>query len=131
MTDPTSRLTILPFALVRLACVRLVAVTLIGLTTVTAAHAQATISDCEKISAADAYNQCLAKFGPPSKGGNLAPERPGDVKGSSEEAAAAAGKPKGAGKAVARRSRHGRGGHFARHGGGGRKRMTFSIKRRR
>ena len=126
MTESTSRL-----STVRLVTVHLVGAALIGLASVAAAHAQATIADCETISAADAYNQCLAKFGPPSKAGNLAPERPGDVKGSSEEAAAAAGRPKGAEKAMARRGRHGRGGHAVRHGGGGRKRMTFTIRRHR
>ena len=109
---------------------RLIGAVLIGLASVAAAHAQATIADCEKISAADAYNQCLAKFGPQSKAGNLQPERPGDVKNSSEEAAAGAGRPKGGGKAVARRGRHGRGGHVVRHGGGGRKRATFTVRRR-
>ena len=103
---------------------------LIGLASVAAAHAQATIADCEAISAADAYNQCLAKFGPPSKVKSLEPERPGDVKSSSEEAAASAGRPKGAaGKAVARRGRRGRVSRHVRHGGG-RKRMTFTIHRR-
>ncbi len=112
---------------------RLIGAVLVGLASVAAAHGQATIGDCEKISAADAYNQCLAKFGPPSKAGNLAPERPGDVKNSSEEAAAGAGRPKGAaaGKTAARRGRHGRGGHATRHGGGGRKRMTFTVRRHR
>lgn len=56
------------------------------------AHAQATIADCEKIQAADAYNQCLAKFGPPAKSGNLEPERPGDIKSGPADAAAGAGK---------------------------------------
>jgi hypothetical protein len=48
------------------------------------------IDDCEKIQAADAYNQCLAKFGPSSKLHNLEPEKPGDVKASPAEAAATA-----------------------------------------
>lgn len=112
----------------RLSTLRLLLTLLIGSTSV-AAQAQATIGDCEKIQAADAYNQCLAKFGPASKGGNLAPERPGDVKGSSEEAAATAGRPKGARTAgVGRRGRYGRG-RVARHGGG-RKRITFTVRRR-
>lgn len=116
----------------RLAVARFFAVVTIGLASLVVAHAQATIGDCEKIQAADAYNQCLAKFGPPSKAGNLEPERPGDVKGSSEEAAAGAGRPKGhaSGKTSARRGRHGRGGHAARQGGS-RKRMTFTIHKRR
>lgn len=117
----------------RVALARLLGAALIGLASTAAAQAQATIGDCEKISAADAYNQCLAKFGPPSKAGNLEPERPGDVKGSSEEAAAAAGRPKGStgGGKAARRGRHGRGGHYVRRGGGGRKRATFTVRRRR
>ncbi len=49
-----------------------------------------TINDCEKIQGADAYNQCLAKFGPTSKLRSLEPERPGDVKSSAAEAAATA-----------------------------------------
>ena len=53
----------------------------------TAALAQARIEDCEKIQAADAYNQCLAKFGPTSKVKELAPAKPGDIKGSGDEAA--------------------------------------------
>ena len=91
-----------------------------------AARGQARIDDCEKIQAADAYNQCLAKFGPESKVKSVEPERPGDMKGSSEEAAAAAGPPKG------QASRHGaarrRGGHPSR--ASGRKRMTFTVRRR-
>ena len=106
-------------------------IVLIGLVSAGGAHAQATIGDCEKISAADAYNQCLAKFGPPSKAGNLEPERPGDVTGSSEQAAAGAGRPKGAGKAAARRGRHGRGGHAPRQAGGGRKRLSFTVRHHR
>ena len=110
----------------RAGTLRVLGVAWIGLASIAAAHAQSSIADCEKISAADAYNQCLAKFGPTSKAGNLEPERPGDVKGSSEEAAAAAGPAKGGGKA-ARRGRRGHGG-YARHGSG-RKRMTFSVRR--
>ena len=129
MTYLTSRL-----AIARLSFMRIVGVALVALASIAAAHAQATIADCEQISAADAYNQCLAKFGPASKAGNLKPERPGDVKGSSEEAAAGAGRPKvgmkGGGKAAMRRGRHARGGHTIRHGGG-RKRMTISVRRHR
>lgn len=112
---------------------RLVGAALICLASLATARAQATIGDCEKIQAADAYNQCLAKFGPPSKTKSLEPERPGDVKSSSEEAAASAGRPKGAvsaGNTTVRRGRRGRGGRVVRHGGG-RKRATFTIRRRR
>ncbi|WP_158810708.1 hypothetical protein [Beijerinckia sp. L45] len=83
-----------------------------------------TINDCEKISAADAYNQCLAKFGPESKVKSLEPERPGDMKANGAEAAAGA-KPlahKGGG-------RHGGGRHRA--AGGGRKRASFTVSHRR
>ena len=96
------------------------------LLSIAAAQGQARIDDCEKIQAADAYNQCLAKFGPESKVKSVEPERPGDVKGSSEEAAAAAGPPKGQ---MSKRAGRRRGGHAAR-AGGGRKRMTFTVKRR-
>ena len=103
----------------------------LALALVTTAHAQATINDCEKIQAADAYNQCLAKFGPPAKSGNLEPERPGDIKSGSADAAAGGGKPS-RGRHVAGR-RHGRGAYVHRGRGrgvvahGGRKRMTISV----
>ena len=90
------------------------------------AHAQATIDDCEKIQAADAYNQCLAKFGPTSKVHSVEPEKPGDMKASPAEAAASAGPIKGRGGRHAGR-RHGGGGH---HGGSTRKHTTFSVHRR-
>ena len=101
---------------------RVVAAVLPVMTFAAVAHAQASINDCEKIQAADAYNQCLAKFGPASKSQNLEPERPGDVKGSSEEAAASAGKASGA---HAGRRRHG-----SRRVSGGRKRLAISVARR-
>jgi hypothetical protein len=82
-----------------------------------------TINDCEKISAADAYNQCLAKFGPESKVKSLEPERPGDVKANGAEAAASA-KPIAHRGGARRGSRH-------RASGGGRKRVHFTISRRR
>lgn len=34
------------------------------------------ISDCEKISEADAYNRCLASFGPAARGGGVSRETP-------------------------------------------------------
>ena len=106
----------------------------------TSAFGQASINDCEKIQAADAYNQCLAKFGPPAKSGNLEPERPGDIKSSGAEAAAGAGPAKGArvsggsahgrhrgrGSIFARRARGGSRVHVA-HKGAGRKSMTISV----
>ncbi len=88
--------------------------------------AQANINDCEKIQAADAYNQCLAKFGPPQKTQNLAPERPGDVKNSSEEAAAGAAR----GPGRARMSRRGGRRGSVRRAGGGRKRLVIAVRRR-
>jgi hypothetical protein len=94
------------------------------------AMAQATINDCEKIQAADAYNQCLAKFGPPAKSGNLEPERPGDIKSDGAEAAASAGKTSPRVRGHARRRY---GGHsYARHAHsrgthGGRKRMVITV----
>ena len=96
-----------------------------GLLFVSVAHAQATINDCEKIQAADAYNQCLAKFGPTSKVQNLAPERPSDMKGSSAEAAASAGKRASGGAHAGGRRR----GHV-RKASGGRKRMTIAVGHR-
>ena len=96
---------------------------------VAVAHGQSSINECEKIQAADAYNQCLAKFGPPQKTQNLQPERPGDVKGSSEEAAASAGHAHGPTQRAGR-SRRGRG-TAARRGSGGRKRLVIGIRRRR
>jgi hypothetical protein len=89
------------------------------------AWAQATINDCEKIQAADAYNQCLAKFGPPAKSGNLEPERPGDIKSSSAEAAATGGKPaRGRGHRTQRHRSHR---HAARGHHGGRKTLSIRV----
>lgn len=99
----------------------------VGLICLTAARGQARIDDCEKIQAADAYNQCLAKFGPESKVKSVEPERPGDVKGSSEEAAATAGAPKG--QATRHAAGRRRGGHASR-AAGGRKRISFTVRRR-
>ena len=128
----------LPISVCRLAAALalcLVSGSLLG----TAARAQARIEDCETIQAADAYNQCLAKFGPTSKVKSVEPLKPGDVKDNSAEAAAGAAQKAGAsapGKGsrhAARRGRHGRAVSSHRHGGkpsGGRKRMTFTIKKR-
>ena len=100
-----------------------------------AAWAQSRIEDCEKIQAADAYNQCLAKFGPTSKVKSVEPEKPGDVKDSSAAAAASAPARGSRGGRHASRGR-GRGyGHSVSHrhsggrsSGGRRKRATFEIK---
>ena len=111
------------------------------LCSVAVARAQARIEDCESIQAADAYNQCLAKFGPTSKVKSVEPVQPGDIKDNSAEAAAsaaAAPKAKVAGRHASRgRVVHGRGRRVAHSGkrpakvAGGRKRMTFVIKRRK
>ena len=103
-----------------------------------AARAQARIEECEKIQAADAYNQCLAKFGPTSKVKSVEPVKPGDVKDSSAEAAAGVpAKASRSGGRHASRGRvargHGRGhGHAVSHRrsgrSSGRKRATFEIK---
>ena len=101
----------------------------------TAARAQARIEDCETIQAADAYNQCLAKFGPTSKVKSVEPVKPGDVKDSSAEAAAGApARASRGGRHVARGRSRGRGhGHAVAHrrsgkASGHRKRATFEIK---
>ena len=99
-----------------------------SLAATTLAHAQATIDDCEKIQAADAYNQCLAKFGPTSKVKSVEPEKATDFKANGEEAAASAGPIKGHG---GRHAGHRRGGSRTAHRGPGRKRMVINVKRRR
>lgn len=86
-------------------------IVLIGLGLVFANTAQAaprSINDCEKIDAADAYNQCLASFGPTprARGASRAPQT-----------RAVRGKP-------AIRS------HKMRIHTGGRQRMEFSISPR-
>ena len=80
-----------------------------------------TIDECEKIQAADAYNQCLAKFGPTSKLRNLEPQRPGDVKNNSAEAAATA-------KPLTFKGRSAKG---RRRAGGGRRKALFTVSHRR
>ena len=111
------------------------ALCLTGVAVSGAARAQARIEDCEKIQAADAYNQCLAKFGPTSKVKSVEPVKPGDVKDSSEQAAAGAPAKASRGGRHASRGRsrgHGRGHAVShRHSGrssGHRKRATFEIK---
>ena len=110
-----------------LAVLALTATMAFGIAAATTAHAQATIDDCEKIQAADAYNQCLAKFGPTSKVKSVEPEKPTDFKANGAEAAATAGPSKG----------HGGGRHAGRrrgsrvsHGGSGRRRIAISVHRR-
>ncbi len=106
---------------------RLLGALALGLAATTMAQAQATIDDCEKIQAADAYNQCLAKFGPTSKVKSVEPEKPGDVKASGEEAAATAGPTRHRG---ARHAGRRRGTRVAHKGSGGRKRISFKVKHR-
>ena len=104
-----------------------------------------TIDDCEKIQAADAYNQCLGSFGPVAKEHNL---RPADA---AKAPAAAAAEAKGArGKGTdatvsmsglsssesrATRGRHGYRGRRSYRAsasrGGGRRSMSFTVRHRR
>lgn len=76
-----------------------------------------TINDCEAIEAADAYNQCLALFGPVARGHSASAG--GDMQGvelaaGKAEAPIAAKEGRRAHRVVSRHnaSRH----HFARHG---------------
>ncbi|MGH6812787.1 MAG: hypothetical protein ACREDM_10705 [Methylocella sp.] len=70
-----------------------------------------TIDDCEKIQAADAYNQCLAVFGPLARGHGAARD---GVDADRQDAEAAAGNTR-AEVATAADSHHGRR-HASRHG---------------
>ncbi len=105
------------------------------------AHAEPrSIDDCEKIQAPDAYNQCLASFGPVAKEHNL---RPADAAKTPVATSATA---KGADVTAssqtakqdeprAKRGRHGgyRGRHSYRgrsYRGGGRHRMSFTVGHR-
>jgi hypothetical protein len=73
--------------------------------------AQRSIDDCEKILAADAYNQCLALFGPLARGHGTA----GDGVDTARQAAAATTRNANSGAATAGDSRRGR--HYAsKHG---------------
>jgi hypothetical protein len=73
--------------------------------------AQRSIDDCEKIQAADAYNQCLALFGPLARGHGTAGAR---VDADRQNVAAATGNAYAEVVAV-RVSQHGRR-HASRHG---------------
>jgi membrane-bound lytic murein transglycosylase B len=69
------------------------------------------IEDCEKIEAADAYNNCLASFGPEAREHKLSPNVP-----------------EGAGNRVHVYGRHHHRVHSAEiERGGGRQRMDFSV----
>ncbi len=102
-----------------------------------------TINDCEKIQAADAYNQCLALFGPAAHehGAKIDPESSGGKPvGEPKAETGAIGSPSEAPKsealkeAVSTRHRSGRhyarhfrsGRHFAHHSG--RKRASFFLR---
>jgi len=70
-----------------------------------------TIEDCEKIDAADAYNNCLASFGPTAREHKLSPNVP-------------------PGAGLVPRSRHRVHAAAAIEHGGGRQRMEFTIEPR-
>ena len=109
-------------------------VAFVNLVATGAAAAPRSIGDCEAIKQADAYNQCLASFGPVAHTGPAAGETPA-VSGQQADIPAAAD------RKISRRhgSRHGhvvRAGR-SRHGGisvtrhgGGRVRATFDVRRR-
>ncbi len=83
----------------------------------TAAFA-ASISDCEKIADPDAYNRCLAQFGPAMKGGRPAQaEVPANA-----DAPKVSRSSRGKGRYAARGSRSGK--SFSR---GGRVRMEIAV----
>jgi len=107
-----------------------------------------TINDCEKIQAADAYNQCLASFGPVAheRGAKVDPEGTGSKLKDSDfkdappagagsiasPAAEAAPEEKGKGSGKSRRSsrrsyRH-YGTHSYSHHANGRKSIQFDIR---
>jgi hypothetical protein len=69
------------------------------------------IDDCEKIQAADAYNLCLASFGPVARGHHAFAD--GDVGGKQDETVSSGSRHVEA--AAAERSRHGHR-HAFRHG---------------
>jgi hypothetical protein len=96
-----------------------------------AAAAPQSIGDCEKIANADAYNRCLAAFGPAAKGHKMTAEP-------AAAAAAAASRPEAAAPQPARGGRHyrhARSRHHAAHVASrrhhGRVRMTIERGRSR
>jgi len=108
-----------------------------------AAEAPRTINDCEKIQAADAYNQCLASFGPVAHehGAKVDPEgtsklKDTDFKDAPPASATTPGaapdeKDKGARKSRrasrGRASRHYSTRGYSHHASGGRKSIQFDI----
>lgn len=98
------------------------ALSFIGLTTV--ASRAAGIADCEKISAADAYNRCLASFGPkrgqhaPSGGSVAAPAPERSLKAVHSRKAIVTG-------------RSAQGEIFVRRNAAGRVSMQFTVRQRR
>ena len=103
-----------------------------------------TIADCEKIQAADAYNQCLASFGPAAHERNMTADPEGSGGRASDKAAAQTSSRRHGGHASRARgyhqSRHQASGH-AKHAdpwahmrhpaGGGRKRAEFKVRHHR
>lgn len=96
------------------------------------------IDDCEKIEAADAYNRCLASFGPPARSIKLRSEstephadRVEPTQASTAEERPEPGSPREAhgraGKQHSVHGRHIRHWHKAKTSGTGRSRMVFSV----
>jgi hypothetical protein len=86
-----------------------------------AVAAPRTIQDCEKIGAADAYNQCLASFGPAAREHVLKSVAPRN-----------ADHPRSLGSFGGARRRHGmRAAHTPLNRSQGRQRMEFTISPRR
>ncbi len=70
-----------------------------------ATAAPRTIADCERIEAADAYNRCLAAFGPPARSLRLVPaDKPGVDMAEAATADAEPATPKGKKARAARRA---------------------------
>jgi hypothetical protein len=103
---------------------------------VSAAADPRTIEDCEKIQAADAYNQCLASFGPVQheRGVTADPESSGGNGGSGAKSDVVAEKHSsrhahGRGASRHASSRHGDPWAHMRHASsGGRKHAAFRVK---
>ncbi len=104
-----------------------------------------TIADCEKIQEADAYNQCLASFGPAAHERNVKADPEGSGGGGHAEATTKAASRRHGGHASHARGRqhqtyrHQASGHskhadpwaHMRHSaGGGRKRAEFKVRHR-
>lgn len=81
------------------------------------------INECEKIQAADAYNQCLALFGPVARGHGVARDS-GDTTGSQDEGAVDGPDSKVVAAAADEELDHGHGRHHANRHGWGRHRWA-------